>query len=287
MAAVAVPALVGGLLWVAPPAGASTEPTYFIAIGDSLPLGEQAEGARELGELRGEPILEQGFVGHMAQRLSTRFPDLVVRNLGCSGETSWGVRNNWASESELLEGRPAGCQPPSDYRSRYPSPGHSQLTEAVEMLRTLGGAVKLVTVTAGANDVHNWCELHSFGACQRGQTKVLEQVREEMSAILDALDEARRPSTRIVGTLYYNPYQDRTGQEQHAAMVEALNDVLLEVYTEAHVLIADAERAIPGESVCDRTTWCSQADAHPNDDGYRAIGEEFLRVLDWNLDTAS
>lgn len=279
----ALPALVGSLLLSSPPAGASSDPTYFIALGDSLPFGEQALGEREFGDLVGEPAatLKQGFVEHMAQVLSDRFPNLVVRNLSCSGETTWGMRHAAANEEQLAEGRPLGCKPPSQYRADYPHPGHSQLTEAVAMLEELGGAVKVVTVTAGANDIHPWCLTTGAGVCQRGQVDVLQQVREEMTAILRDLNAARRPATRLVGTFYYNPYQ-RPGEEQHRAAVDALNATLMEVYTNAGVRIARADQVMPDpDSVCQLTTWCDRLDPHPNDAGYRAIGDEFLRVLDW------
>lgn len=279
----ALPALVGSLVLSAPPAGASIESTYFIALGDSLPLGEQALGEREIGDLIDEPTvtLKQGFVEHMAQELSDRFPGLIVRNLACSGETTWGMRHAAANEEQLAEGRPLGCKPPARYREDYPRPGHTQLTEAVAMLQELGGAVKLVTVTAGANDIHLWCLTTTVGVCQRGLNDVLRQVREEMTAILTELNAARRPSTRLVGTIYYNPYQ-RPGEELHRAAVDALNATLTDVYAEAGVPVANADQVMPNpESVCALTTWCKRSDPHPNDAGYRAIGNEFLRVLRW------
>lgn len=271
-------ALVGSPLLNAPPAGASIETTYFIALGDSLPLGEQADT-----DFNGQPdgTLRQGFVEHMAQELSDRYPNLAVRNLACSGETTWGMRHNTATEEELAEGRPLGCKPPNKYREDYPLPGHSQLTEAVAMLKAHGGAVKLVTVTAGANDVIPWCLTTGAGMCRRGQTDLLQQVREELTAILGELNAVRRPSTRIVGTIYYNPFQ-RAGEDSARAMVDALNATLAEVYAGAGVPVARADLMMPdSDSVCRLTTWCTWLNYHPNDDGYVAIGDEFLRVLRW------
>lgn len=271
-------ALVSAPLLSAPPAGASSENTYFIALGDSLPLGEQVDTDFD-GQ--GDGTLQQGFVEHMAQELSDRFPTLTVRNLACSGETTWGMRHNTATEEELAQGRPLGCQPPDKYEEQYPLPGHSQLTEAVAMLKEHSGAVKLVTVTAGANDVIPWCLATSPDVCRRGQTDLLQQVREELTAILGELDAARRPGTRIVGTIYYNPFQ-RTGEESARAMVDALNATLADVYASAGVTVARADLIMPdSDSVCRLTTWCSWLDYHPNDAGYVAIGDEFLRVLGW------
>lgn len=274
----ALTALVGAPLLGAPPAGASSDKTYFIALGDSLPLGEQADTDFDR---QPDGTLRQGFVEHMAQELSDRFPTLTIRNLACSGETTWGMRHNNASEEELAQGRPAGCQPPNKYKEQYPLPGNSQLTEAVAMLKEHGGAVKLVTVTAGANDVIPWCLATAPNVCRRGQTDLLQQVREELTAILGELNAARRPGTRIVGTIYYNPFQ-RTGEESARRMVDALNATLADVYASTGVTVARADLTMPdSDSVCRLTTWCSWLNFHPNDAGYVAIGDEFLRVLRW------
>src|SRR5947209_7323133 len=94
---------------------------YYLALGDSLAFGYQPTR-----------VFDQGYVQQLSATLQARQPNLVLDNLGCPGETSGSMRRG-------------GICP-------YPG-GASQLDTALAFLRAHRGAVRLVTIDIGGNDV--------------------------------------------------------------------------------------------------------------------------------------
>src|SRR5262245_441928 len=97
---------------------------YYVALGDSLARGVQADPAGASVPTR------DGYPDQLYARLRGADPRLRLVKLGCPGETT----------ASMIGGR------------HCPYPAGSQLDQAVAFLRGHRGAVQLITLDIGAND---------------------------------------------------------------------------------------------------------------------------------------
>jgi lysophospholipase L1-like esterase len=245
----------GLLVLFASSAWAAPAGPYYLSLGTSLSVGIQPD---ENGE---NQLTDEGYADqlHRLLRLKTRRLQLV--KLGCPGETSTG----------MITGDGSLCY----------DPGASQLDRAVAFLQANRGAVSLLSVDIGANDLLNCtigdepCILAAFAAVQTNLPHILGALR------------TAAPGVPIVAMNYYNPLvafwlQGPAGQElaQLSAFVAAqFNELLEAVYGLFRVPVADVARAfhaddfrlIPGIGlpvnvvvVCQWTWMCAPAPVGPN-----------------------
>lgn len=261
--------------------GSETVPVRcYLSLGDSLAVGVQPSATG------GRVPTDEGFADRLAASLARRIAGLRLVKLGCDGETT----------ATMLAG---GC---------CPYARGAQLAEATAWLDAHPGAIALVTLTLGANEVVN---------CERDGAVDLECLQAGFAAteanlprILAGLHAGAGPSVPIVGANLYNPFLVRwlEGESGKAiarasAEVQARFNALLErLYAEAGVVIADVAGAFASSSFEEvvtiaggervplnvariyEWTWMGAGgprgpDVHPNAAGYRAITGAFERAV--------
>ena len=254
-------------------AHASTQPIYYLALGDSLAIGVQPSA-------NGDVATKQGYADDLFAVFRTRVRGLRLAKLGCSGETT----------ATMIEG--GVC-----------SYGEgSQLAAAVNFLQT--HKVGLVTLDIGANDIDHCISL--TGIDQTCLTNGLASVGTNLSVILAQLRNAAAPDTRIIAMNYYDPFLAAwtfgpTGQALANAslqVTEGFNNLLDGTYHAFSIPVADVAKVVPyhrlqagalyqssSECIFDLDwTWMGAPpplgpDIHPNAIGYIVIAGAFVEKI--------
>src|SRR5918996_59104 len=110
------------LVFLASPALAVSE-RFYVSLGTSLAAGTQP----------GRPFTDEGYADQLHRLLQLKDRKLKLVKLGCPGETT----------VSMITGNGSAC----------PYPGGSQLGAALAFLEANRGAVSLVTIDMGANDL--------------------------------------------------------------------------------------------------------------------------------------
>jgi lysophospholipase L1-like esterase len=190
--------------------GQASAPTvYYLATGDSLATGFAAPPG-------------QGYVDDLAVHYRSQIPGLAVANVGCSSETT----------DTMIHG--GIC--------RYPQ--GSQLGAAEAFLASHQGAVGLITIDIGGNDVLPCASSPTAAACF---TQALATMDANLTQILAGLRQAAGVSVPIVAMNYFDPLliywlDGPAGQataQQSATGLGVLNDHLASDYTSFGVPVAD------------------------------------------------
>lgn len=274
-----------GLITLAAPAGAGSErgrPLYYLALGDSL-----SKGVQPLGVGGANVATEDGYANQLFAALKSSNPRLELHQLGCE-----------VTETTKTMLRGGGT---CSYEHR------SQLGDAVAFLRENRGAVALVTVDIGANDIEPCSQgLDIDDECVQ---RAFMQVSANLPPILAALRLAAGPNVPIVGMNYYNPIlaawlapaPPPMGPEfakESAEQLAAFNALLGAIYRFFRMPVADVAGAfhsddfetlvtLPGigtvplnvATICMLTHMCTAQNIHANAEGYAVITEAFLKVL--------
>lgn len=268
--------LVLAVLLGSPGPAPAAETRYYVSLGDSL-----AEG---VGSTDGT-----GYAGQPAAMLG-----LTLVPLGCGGETTTTMIND-----------PRGCP------DSYPPIGGSQLEKAEAFLEANRGAVALVTIDLGADDIIVACpNLVDRPPDYRCIFDAFTTIETNLPTILARLRQAaellpNRVTVPIVGMTYYDFIlalwlQGGAGRafalDTFGAFLQ-FNDTLERIYKAATSPVADVEGAFSTKNfkmvqtpdfgripfnvwqICLLTGMCSGGDFHANDDGYRVIAEAFRKVL--------
>jgi hypothetical protein len=186
---------------------------YYLALGDSLATGFAADPG-------------QGYVDLLAAHYRQRFPNLVLVNYGCSGETS----------SSIFQG------------SLCSFGGKSQADAAVDFLRAHPGHVVLVTVDIGGNDVV-FCG--DAGAAADCFDTALVKVDQNVATLMGRLRDAAGPAVRMYGMSYFDPLLNdwllgpdgQATARDTVAKTDILNQHLVADYAAAGVPSADVAGA--------------------------------------------
>ena len=246
----------------------------YLALGTSLAVGFQPG--------RGETA--KGYVDDLWRSMAMQIPGLMLRNVGCPGETSRSMITGTHSLCHYLAG--------------------SQLDAAVAFLQAHPGQVAFITVEVGANDFIERC-LPDSGRLDRAcAADLFPRLKTRLTHIVDALAVAA-PSVPIVGMTYYDPLLGYWGLVPGGrALARAdqrvwtdLNTTFATAYTDAGATVADVATTfriddftdtvvVPGRGelpvnvalTCQWTWFCSPrfaGDPHANPIGYRKIAETF------------
>jgi lysophospholipase L1-like esterase len=257
------------------------QPTYSLALGDSLSVGFQPN--------RGKT--SHGYVDVLARRIrKDLIPDLRLRNVGCPGETS----------RSMITGERSPCVYPAG----------SQLQAAVDFLAAHAGQVAFITIDVGVNDLLNRCLRPSFLIRRWCARDLAPALGDRVTTIVETLASAAGPGVPIVGMTYYNPFLGLWGlvpggrllahADQRAWVV--FNEAVASAYEDAGAVIADVATRfriedfeetvlVPNRGripvnvalACRWTWFCSgrfPSDPHANRIGYRRIGGTFQRELE-------
>ena len=253
----------------------TAEPTWYLALGDSL-----AAGYQPVGDPGDDHMTRAGYPDQLWLLARRQYPDLQLLNLACPGEDSATIR--------LDNGRCA-----------YPR--GSQLDEALAFIAEHRDRLAFITIDIGFNDF----ECSDDVLCVFTGIRNIEQ---RLPSILADL-RAAAPDTPIVGMNIYDPFltfwldeQTRVLAGQSVVAIQMVNEALDEVYGAAGIPVADIEAAfaiddwqtlVPmagyGEVprnlalLCERTWQCHPPplgpDRHPHVLGFRVMAEAFAREL--------
>ena len=187
--------LIVGVLSVlaAPARAASGDAQYYVSLGTSLAVGIQPDAHG-----KNQPT-HDGYADQLYQLLRLTRPRLQLVKLGCPGETS----------TTLIAG---GLCP-------YAGPAMSQLEAATAFLEAHRGAVTLITLDIGANDVLPCANVRTGRINQPCVEVALTSLARNLPYVLATLREAAGPGVPIVALNYYNPLVAawRLGPAGHAA----------------------------------------------------------------------
>lgn len=218
--------------------------SVYLALGDSIAAGSGATDASSTG-----------YVALVEEALRERFGEpLELQSLAVAGHTT----------QNLID---------------------EQLGPAVERLSE--GSVRLVTVTIGGNDLGQFA---AEVACLPDPSDLacpledgLLDVERRLSFILRELQSAD-PEATIAVQLYPNLFSGTAHQFERPADIafDLLNGVITGVANRHGVLVADPRHAFVAEGLYLTHIADPTPDAHPNDDGYRAIADAFLETLGLN-----
>jgi lysophospholipase L1-like esterase len=210
---------------------------------------------------------DDGYADQLYRLLRLTRPRLQLVKLGCPGETS----------TTLIAG---GLCP-------YAGPAVSQLEAAVAFLETHRGAVTLLTLDIGANDVLPCADVRTGRINQPCVEGALTRLARNLPYVLATLREAAGPSVPIVALNYYNPLvavwllgpAGQAAARASAAEADRFNALLEGLYAAhrvpvgdvAHAFHADDFRLIPArdvpvnvELVCQWTWMCAPPPQGPN-----------------------
>lgn len=266
------------------------EPTYYLALGDSLSQGVQPNAAGASVET------PYGYPDQVYAALRPSHPTLKLVKLGCPGETT----------STMING------------GICPYPGGSQLKAAVAFLHAHHGRMLLVTIDIGANDPEHCVDQQGVdqqGTDQQGsgqpslgqlascEVKGIPAAITRLTTIMANL-KAAGPGVRIVGMNYYLPAlaEWRNGLPGHlvawaAERLAATYKTMLDrVYTSSGARVADVFGAFETGDFTDQGgtgprnvallcqwTWACAApprgpNQHANQAGYQVIARAFLQA---------
>lgn len=273
----------------------------LLALGDSLAAGYQPVYGHELPPTDpASGLPDQGYPGGYAADLAARL-HLRLVDLACPGETT-----------ASFSGTPArkACQ--ALYVRGFAA--RSQLTAALAYLAAHKGAVSLLTIDLGANNVDGCLSATGVNlACvEHGMATAGRQLRPLLVRLKAAL-RADDPGARMVGMTYYDPFlglafdpggaRGLSGAALSVAGVGAFNGVLARDYHAVGFLVADVAGAFATGSILPLTTfrgtrlsrdaaricqltWMCPApgshvpqDIHPKRAGYARIATAFQAAL--------
>jgi lysophospholipase L1-like esterase len=248
---------------------------YALALGDSLSVGYQPN--------RNGPTAA-GYATQLAHAVRDRaVPGLVLRNLGCPGETARSMIT--------------GDRSPCSYDAG------SQLDAATAFLSAHRGEVEYVTIDIGTNDLFEAClDVTSFTFDPSCVRRSLPRVRARIARIDAALHVAAGADVPIVSMTYHDPLLGLWGVDGGHRLARlslrsflALNAGFTDTNRANDVAVARVDRTfritrfedaggVPANVAIEcRWTWfCSRrffTDPHPNDEGYSRIARTFLPVV--------
>ena len=248
---------------------AADAPAYYVSLGDSLAAGTQPDLAHPGQNL---PFTNQSYTDDLYAFLHLRQPSLQHVKLGCPGETSATL----ASGGLPFEGPGQLCNYPAG----------TQLAQALSVIAAHPGAIRLITIDIGANDVLNL-----------GPAAGAAQIAANLPTILGSLRAAAGPGVPIIGMNYYDPrlvvwFADHSALTGEIAAAVGFNDFLESIYAALGDPVADVETAyrttdttlvrgtpLDVSVICTFTWMCSVQNIHPNALGYLVIAAAFERKL--------
>lgn len=230
---------------------------YYLALGDSLAFGYQPDFN-----------FFQGYVDYFFENLEKHGVEHLA-NLGCFAESS----------STFIDGK---C--PVWYLRKQWYSG-SQLTNALNFLRSHRGQVSPVTLDIGANDLQRDVKTSNCTISPNFDTDLARLDKDLTTVILPQLKQALTVNGKLTGDIvlmnYYNPYQNICPKQ--ISFIEQFNQHLahdIEGFgTISDVFSAFGGSKTPNANICSYTWICSQIfhDIHATSKGYKVMATAFER----------
>jgi lysophospholipase L1-like esterase len=295
-AAAAALALSTAVTAAALPAAAAEQPstthaTYYLALGDSLSVGDQPNA-------KGVTLpTSQGYPDQLYATLHHTDANLKFYKLGCPGETS----------ATMNKGGICGYK--GDDRYSLTARKGNQLTAAVDFLKAHSGHVSLITLDIGANDLNGCIALGTITKIENCLPPVFAAIETNLATTLETL-RAAAPTATIVGMTYYDPelaewLTGKSGQtfaKASIAVAGVFDEILTGVYDKLGALVADTFTSfdttddtqfvtVPHHGklpkdvavICKWTWECAPRPVGPNEhgtkQGYGAMSSTFLATL--------
>jgi lysophospholipase L1-like esterase len=201
---------------------------YYLALGDSLSVGDQPNA-------KGVTLpTSQGYADQLYASLHRTDASLRFYKLGCPGETS----------ATLIKGGICGYK--GDDRYSLTARKGNQLAAAVDFLHAHRGKVSLITLDIGANDLNPCIALGSISKIEACLPPVFTAIEKNLAKTLETL-RADAPNATIVGMTYYDPEladwltgkAGRTFAQGSIAVAGVFGEVLTGVYEKLGALVAD------------------------------------------------
>jgi lysophospholipase L1-like esterase len=253
-------------------------PRYYLSLGDSYASGFEP----------GVGNTTNGFAYQVADELKAAGRPLELVNVGCAGATTTSLLNT--------KGCPAGALGPG----ATPYDSQTQLEAAEAFLQSHPGAVDLITVSIGGNDVTKCGRDPDVATCVGG---AVGSINTNLPVIAQRLRAAAGPDTAIIGTTYPDvilgdwvsgaPNGQQLATLSVAAFRSLINPALAAAYAGVQGTFVDVTEAtgaygplteltnlppygsipVPVAKVCQLTHYCALQDIHPNKDGYKVIAD--------------
>jgi lysophospholipase L1-like esterase len=254
--------------------------SLYVSIGDSYAAGYQPTSAVSGGTSR------NGFAYQVAEQSQSTASPLQLVNFGCSGATSSMVVTTIGCTAAALG--PDG--------TAYPDT--TQAAAAVSFLAAHRGAIGLVTIIIGGNDVKACLTSADSRHCMETVVPVL---RRNLAALVKAVRAAVDPAVPVVGLTYPDVFLGVALQRDAASITLAkeslvlfssyLNPALRDAYAANGARFLDITSATgaygsaeatqesadygtiptPVAQICTLTFYCQYQDIHPRTAGYRLI----------------
>jgi lysophospholipase L1-like esterase len=229
--------------------------TYYLALGDDLTAGAQPNGDHA-----------HGYASLLYTQLLKTQPALLLVNMGRAGETAASM---WGTGS-------GACQ-------ATPSSAATQLTRAAAFLRSHRGAVTLVTLSVGANDLLPLRGAGMFDFVRVAQAVI--HVADVLEHIYRCL-RAAGPGVRIITMTYYNPLAAGGGSSMDRKGIPTLNTGIKRRAARANLRVALVDETFASQggmsaAICHLTWYCSAAfhgSTQPTTAGALLIARTLLRA---------
>jgi lysophospholipase L1-like esterase len=261
-----------------PSTTAAPTPRYYLSLGDSYASGYQP----------GVGNTTAGFAYQVAADTQASSHPLQLVNLGCAGATTSSLLNS--------KGCPAAALGPG----ATPYDTQTQLEAAEAFLAEHNGAVDLITVSIGGNDVTKCAKDPNVGSCVGN---AVSAINTNLSVIAQRLRAAAGPNTLILGTTYPDvilgdwvtgaPNGQQLATLSVTAFQSLINPALSSDYASVQGQLIDVTAAtgaygpltdltdlapygsipVPVAKVCQLTHFCELQDIHPNAAGYKVIAD--------------
>ncbi len=254
----------------------SVQAQTYVAVGDSLAFGYQAEKFYTLF-LSGQydpSAFNTGFVDVITNVLRGFAPNLITVNFSCPGETT----------STLIMG---GC-PFHNWLFALPLhqnyPGSTpQILAAMQYLQAHPNEIVFMTVTIGANDILNlFSDCGNDMTCvQQGLPVVSTQAAQALGAVIQAL-KVLSPQSTVLYTNVPDPYM--FSNPASVAIFDSFNAAMGAAATAAGARVVDwfgPLKQVDQPTFCILTYVCQAPlyDIHPTDFGYQILGHVTLQTL--------
>lgn len=233
---------------------------YYLSLGDSLGYGYQAV---KVPTATGAASFHTGYTDDLAKLMKFVKPGISVVNYSCPGETSGTMINGdcpWTAAGKPLH-------------TSYAGP---QLAAAVAFLKVHPGAVPLITLSIGANDVLPDAEKCLGQSSCPALAGDLATLQTNLTGILTALRTAA-PTAKIIVLTLYNPFGVADPQSNLLAVQVDLT--IAGTARANHAKIADAFisfNVLKRPGLCQLSYFCINQDIHPTDRGYQTIANAFF-----------
>lgn len=249
----------------------------YIAVGDSSAFGKT-------DRTRNPSNGNRGYVSIFANHLGNKYYGGAtprVANFAIDGETSKSFFSGKVSDRASDDGVFHNTNYAS-YAPNYPSQ-NAMLLSRVSSELAQGNTIAAVTVQLGANDLFKVGEADGFLSKSPTEQRatVAEAISQYQQLYTQVLGEIRAilPNTALYVLGYTNPYAATPEHPFYAIADEAVQAVNmvsegLANYFDAHYV--DVYSAFLGHEADWTLITSGDYNVHPNDEGYRVIGEQLI-----------